>query len=607
MQFLLAAGHFLVLILAFEGLGKLIARGRSVSERLAAGALALALLVAAAGWLGLLNGPVLWVLLIVPAILAFRRPLPSLPRAGWLLVISFALLFPLAAMPPMARDALNHHLYLPRLWLENGGILRPGFASYFSYPYLVELFYCMSGATFGFGTSSVVSLAGFLMALLAAWETAEEWRKGTGLLAALVLLSIPEALRNATWAYSDSFLVLFSILAWRELIRQEGSAARASLWAASAAACKYNGLIVLFLVALALPLRFRPRASVLAASIAIMAGISMTWALPNIVEHGNPLYPLLGGVFGTSRDLAPEARQLLSDYGGFVAAVGGPLDLLVLPLRLAVGGEWDDPRRFDGSAGPLILLGTALFLLAGPRRKTLVLPLLCILFGVLASWPAVRVRYILPGLAMLCIPAAGGLQEALSGRRFPGMAVAVAGAVCIGWTASSLLRLYVAERPWEAGRSGFLESRLPFMRFYEMSDTVLETGDTTLFLNMGNQAFYYPGYVIYEESLFPLPLLDRIWRGMDADSIALELRESGVGYVAMDMAISDANLPGLLDAEGFAVWRDFAARKLEPVVSDGPYVLFRLAEEKAASIRLRSSPSSVTFSKSTGMEARASI
>lgn len=607
MQFLLAAGHFLVLILAFEGLGKLIARGRSVSERLAAGALALALLAAAAGWLGVLEKPILWVLLIVPAILAFRRPLPSVPRAGWLLVISFALLFPLAAMPPMARDALNHHLYLPRLWLEGGGILRPAWAGYFSYPYLVELFYCISGATFGFGTSGVVSLAGFLIALLAAWETAEEWRKGTGLLAALVLLSIPEALRNATWAYSDSFLVLFSILAWRELIRREGSAARASLWAASAAACKYNGLIVLFLIALVLPLRFRPRASVLAASVAIMAGISMTWALPNIVEHGNPFYPLFGGVFGTSRDLAPQSRQLLSDYGGFVAAVGGPLDLLALPLRLAVSGEWDDPRRFDGSAGPLILLGSALFLVAGPRRRTLVLPALCILLGVLANWPAVRVRYVLPGLAMLCIPAAGGLREALSGKRFPGIAVAVAGAVCVGWTASSLLRLYAAERPWEAGRSDFLESRLPFMRFYEISDTMLETGDTTLFLNMGNQAFYYPGYVIYEETRFPIPLLDRIWRGMDADSIALELRESGVDYLAMDMAIADVNLSGLLDAEGFAVWRDFAARKLEPVVSDGPYVLFRLTEEKAASIRLRSSPSSVTFSKSTGMEARASI
>jgi len=145
------------------------------------------------------------------------------------------------------------------------------------------------------------------------------------------------------------------------------------------------------------------------------------------------------------------------------------------------------------------------------------------------------------------------------------------------------------------------------MRFYEISDSVLEAGDTTLFLNMGNRAFYFPGYVVYEETRFPLPVLDRIWRGLDADSIASEMRSSGIGYLAVDMSVSEINMSGLLDARGFGTWRDFVARKLDPVVSEGPYILFRLEAEKAPRIRLRSSPSSDTLTKSTGMEERASI
>lgn len=237
----------------------------------------------------------------------------------------------------------------------------------------------------------------------------------------------------------------------------------------------------------------------------------------------------------------------------------------------------------------------------------MLLPAACILLSVVANWPAVRVRYLLPGLAMLCVPAAGGLLDGMTRSRFTGVAVAVAGAICIGWTASGMLRLYAVERPWEAGRPDFLERHLPFMEFYEISDSMVESRDTTLFLNMENRALYFPGYVMYEETRFPLPVLDRIWRGMDADSLASELRDDGVDFVAVNMAISEINMPELLDSEGFSVWRDFAARKLEPVVSEGPYVLFRLGEEKAISIRLSSSPSSEMFSKSTGMEDKASI
>ncbi len=606
-QFSVAFVQLLALFLAFEGAGGAVAGRSPVPVRLGAGILVICTITGILGWAGLLTPVMLWAVLglSVASLLMNRR---SPHGRGLILVLAAALvLLPLAGMPPVARDAMNHHLYLPRLWLESGAIYRPGWARFFSYPYLVELLYALTGGTIGFRAAGTVSLAGFLCSLAALVEGGGERRRGDGILAALILLSIPEAFRNATWAYADSFLVLFSVLAFVELTSGQGRPARAAVWAAAAAACKYNGLVVAAVVAAALPLRFRLSPGRLAACWGLILLLCLPWAVPNLVEHSNPVYPLLSGLFGTARELAPQSQQLIDDYGRFVSAVDGPLGYVMLPLRVSLGGRWDDPRSFDGASGPLLLAGTLLFLMLGRNRRRIVIPAAVIILSIVFMGHSIRTRYLLPGLAMLCLPAAEGLGEAFSRRGFAGIAAKVMAAVCLGWSASWLVRLYAAEKPWEAGEEDFLQSRLPYMGFYEICDSVLEDDDTTLFVNMGNRAFYFPAPVIFEESRFPIPLLDRIYRGMSADSIAADLRMSGVRYIAAEMDVSQINLSEALDDSDFAVWRDFATNRLEPVASEGPYILFRLDAEKASSTLRKSSPSSETLVKSTGMEDNASM
>ena len=156
------------------------------------------------------------------------------------------MLLPLALLPPSSRDALIHHLYQARIWLEAGRILRPEWAEYFSYPYLTETLYSLAGGTFGFRISRVVSLVGFIGACsVASGFFLRRGRKVEAVLSVLILMSIPELLRNATWSYSDTFLVFFSLLAYTELQRDDGNPLLAILWAGAASCCKYNGLIVL--------------------------------------------------------------------------------------------------------------------------------------------------------------------------------------------------------------------------------------------------------------------------------------------------------------------------------------------------------------------------
>ena len=50
-------------------------------------------------------------------------------------------LIPLALTPPIARDALIHHLAIPKLWLLNGGFYEIKWADFSYYPMNVDLLY----------------------------------------------------------------------------------------------------------------------------------------------------------------------------------------------------------------------------------------------------------------------------------------------------------------------------------------------------------------------------------------------------------------------------------------------------------------------------------
>ncbi|NLP04809.1 hypothetical protein GX411_02505, partial [Candidatus Fermentibacteria bacterium] len=110
------------------------------------------------------------------------------------------------------------------------------------------------------------------------------------------------------------------------------------------------------------------------------------------------------------------------------------------------------------------------------------------------------------------------------------------------------------------------------------ADSILEPSDTTLFINMGNRAFYFPSYAIYDEGRFPIVVLDRLWRGCTAEELREAVRRTGAAYLAMDMEISQINIVGELEDCELAEWRRFLSKMTEPVVTRGDYVLFRLLD-----------------------------
>ena len=566
--------------ISISGWGALaLPHSESWSGKFGAGTLLMFFLVSAAGWSGYLASSLLWVILAAGMLLWVRPGRLGIPGGGLMIALCGLILFPLILLPPISRDAMIHHLYQARIWLEAGRILRPEWSGIFSYPYLVESFYAMAGGTFGFRISRAVSLLGFLAgcSVLTGYFLRKGKRK-TAILSLIVLMSIPELVRNATWSYSDSFLIFFSLLAYVELIRKNGNPVLAVIWAGGASCCKYNGFIVLASVCILLPFFFRnmTRKTIL---YSIFAAFFTTawWAIPNILQWGNPVYPLFQSVFGPNVSISSRAAQYYA-VNTLSSSLNGFVDYLLLPIRISFHGEWNNPALFDGSSGPLLLAGTILaFPILKNKREKLLLPFLYMIITLIANGAAVRVRYLLPGLAMLAVPVSEAFESILVNRKNTArIAAGVLIAICAIWSAEKYMTLYAHERPWEfQDDSTYLNENTPYYDFFQKCDRYISENDTTLLVNM-NRPFYFPGYAVFDHKVVPFELMEMLWDGMNSEDIAFNLREKGITHLAVDMFLTSINVTPELTADELNQWRSFVSFKLNPVLTVDHYILFEL-------------------------------
>jgi len=581
MMYLLTIAFFACAAASLSGWGGLVLpHSDSWSRRFGAGALLVFMLVSAFGWSGCLTSGVLWAVLVAGVLLLVLPGAIRLPRGALWIGIAGVILLPLALLPPISRDAMSHHLLLARIWLVDGGITQPEWSQFFSYPYLTETLYALCGGTFGFDSSRVVSLLGFLAVCSIPVEYfLRQGSRRAALLSLVILLSIPELFRNATWSYSDTFLTFFSVLAYAEILRDDGSPVLAALWAGAAGCCKYNGALVILIVLVVLPFRFgRMKPGTWIACGAALLLTSAWWAVPNLVQWGNPVYPLLQGSLGPSAELSARGGEYLSSYGAFSVSGTGMVDYLLLPVKLSLYGQWDNPALFDGASGPMLLGGTLLAIALASRRRWKLLPPFAFLVLALAlSGASIRTRYLLPGLAMLALPAAEAMSRAISsaGRTVRTLSVMLI-AGCAVWSALAVSELYRLEKPWTfPDRDEYLTSNTDYYAFFMQCAPYVSSGDTTLFINM-DRPFYFPGYARTGGYRLPVELLDMFWAGMSADEVLDSLAGQGVTLLAVDMVFTALNLLPELQAEGLTEWREFTAAGLTPLVTTDRYMLFRL-------------------------------
>jgi len=326
---------------------------------------------------------------------------------GFLIVLFFSIIV-LSMVPPVSRDALTHHLAVPKLYLEHGGIYEIPSLKFSYYPMNLDLIYMIP---LYFGNDIVPKFIHFAFGLLTAGLIFSYLRKrldgiwaGGG---ALFFLSLPIIVKLSITVYVDLGLVFFSTASLMSLFKWRQSRFQLKYLILSAVCCglalgvKYNGLIVLFLLTVFVPLLYKLQAdadaaekntisiksSLLRQLRAVGSGIIFClialmvfspWMIRNYIWKDNPVYPLYNSFFnpqkvamapGPGAAVKPDAEEnIISPENKKKSSSWGPLairkviyreawwEIALIPVRIFFQGRDDDPRYFDGKLNPFLFL-----------------------------------------------------------------------------------------------------------------------------------------------------------------------------------------------------------------------------------------------------------
>jgi len=375
----------------------------------------------------------------------------------------------LASVPPISRDALTHHLAVPKLYLNHGGIYEIPFITFSYYPMNLDLLYMVP---LYWGNDIIPKFIHFVFALLTAWLIFNYLRQRTdtvwAFFGALFFLSLPVIVKLSITVYVDLGLVFFStaailmLMRWLESRFQINFLLLAAICCGLALGTKYNGLIVFFILTLFIPFAFigksknllnRNQPEYKSSSLknqfkalgygAIFCATALLvfspWMMRNYAWKGNPVYPLYHHLFnrqnivvtdpvngeakiGSRPDQSPKAKSTATKWGPFAIrkAVYNESwwEIALIPVRIFFQGQDDNPKFFDGQLNPfLFLLPFFAFLqlrnnppvLKTEKKIWIFFSILFILYAFFQT--DMRIRYIAPVIPPLVILATLGLQQ----------------------------------------------------------------------------------------------------------------------------------------------------------------------------------------------------
>ncbi len=407
-----------------------------------------------------------------------RQILTLFVLTGLLVLVAAAIMI-LAAVPPVSRDALTHHLAVPKLYLKYGGIYEIPHLTFSYYPMNLDLLYLLP---LYFGNDIFPKYIHFMFALLTAGMMFRYLKKrlglAWGLMGALIFLSLPIIVKLSITVYVDLGLVffstaaVFSLIDWIENRYSLKFLIAAAVYCGLALGTKYNGLVALFILTVSVPYSYivgmksagqqpvstdradLPRHQLKAVgyalvffSVAIL--VFSPWMIRNYLWKGNPIYPLYHGLFanakppsndvrtGSSADAVDHpdtARQRKSPPRWGPLAIRKVLyqeawwEIALVPLRIFFQGQDDSPKYFDGKLNPFLLLLPLLAFIplrSGSDAFRTEKKILAAFIGLFILYAFLqidmRIRYIAPVIPPAVILAVFGLHRMtqLLERRWP--------------------------------------------------------------------------------------------------------------------------------------------------------------------------------------------
>lgn len=451
----------------------------------------------------------------------------------------------LSCVPPVSRDALTHHLAVPKLWLAQGAVCEIPAISFSYYPMNLDLLYAVP---LYFGNDILPKFIHFSFSLLTAWLMFSYLRKRLDIFYALLgvffFLSLPVIIKLSISVYVDLGLIFFSfaslvcLFKWIEKEFHLRFLILSAIFCGLALGTKYNGLILLFLLSFFVPYISSSNLSQPASKSVgygviffIMAILIFSpWMIKNYLWTNNPLFPLYDKWFNPV--YADTANHISHFILRSINYDESWWEIALIPVRIFFQGADGSPRLFDGKLNPLLFLFPFFAFL--PLRtgdssigykeavqryqiEKKILLAFSILFLLIAFFKAdMRIRYVAPIIPPIVILAVFGLHNTLTFFKLRCSAkVGKTGAwgVCMMVILLSSMNLayiweqfkYVDPIPYIKGqitRDAYIEKycrEYPALRF---ANENLPGNSKILGFFMGNRLYYSDREMIFDIALF---------------------------------------------------------------------------------------------------------
>ncbi len=374
-----------------------------------------------------------------------------------LIIVIIGSIFILASVPPISRDALNHHLAIPKMYLQHGGIYEIPFINFSYFPMNIDLLYLLP---LYFKNDIAAKYIHFFFALLTAWliykYLKQVLNKTYGLLGAAFFLSIPVIVKLSVTVYVDLGLIFFSWASLYMLIKWYDTHFSPKFLILSATACglalgtKYNGLILIPIMGLIIPIIYSseknhdvPQNNIWLRYKNSFAGLGWVtvfilisiiffspWMARNIIWKQNPLYPLYQSVFNKPSNIqqpqpfpsSVEKEKPVPKNAFWIRRhvyKESFEETLLIPIRAFFQGKDDDPKYFDGQLNPFLLFFPLMAFVCGTplpfvnfRKHRIIFTLFAVLFMLFVFFQVdFRIRYMSPAIPPLVILAVFGIKN----------------------------------------------------------------------------------------------------------------------------------------------------------------------------------------------------
>ncbi|MDY0132477.1 MAG: glycosyltransferase family 39 protein [Desulforegulaceae bacterium] len=350
----------------------------------------------------------------------------------------------LSFVPPISRDALVHHLTVPKLYIEAGKIIELPCMSYSYFPMNLDMLYLIP---LYFGNDIIPKFIHFSFALFTSFliynYLKKRLDKNYAIFGAFLFLSIPIIIKLSITVYVDLGLLFFSAASLILLFEWVSSKFKLKYLVFSGVFCglamgtKYNGLVTFFIITMFVPF-FYSRFSGVKKFISLKSSlfgvffifvaliVFSPWMGRNYIWKGNPVYPLYNKYFNIKNDNPCKVHEGITYKESLSINLfkkrelfynETPLDMALLPIRIFFQGKDNDFQFFDGKLSALLFfLPIIAFIPYGKKEEydyekkaMLVFSVLFFCFAFFST--SLRIRYFSPFIPFFVILSVFGIQK----------------------------------------------------------------------------------------------------------------------------------------------------------------------------------------------------